>query len=128
MTKLLALKLDLIVEEFMLRTHGNVLAHGHAEAPRHETRDAGQDDGMGVTGRRTGDAHDQAHVGHEAVGCAKHGRAQDARTARLVGTLRGREHGPQSGPNGAHHGSRRWGLRHRDSVTRRMSTCALTIG
>ena len=91
MTKLLALKLDLVFEELVLRTHRDVLAYGHAEAPRHETSDAGQDDGMGVTGRRTGDAHDQAHVGHEAVGRSKHGLAQDALAARLVGICRGCE-------------------------------------
>ena len=69
----------------MLRTDRDILADGHAEAARQQTRDAGEDDGMRVMGRRAGDAHDQAHVGDETVGGAEHGRAQDARAARLVG-------------------------------------------
>jgi hypothetical protein len=63
MTELLALKFDLVVEELVLGTHGNVFAHGHAEAPRHETSDAGKDHGMGVTGRCTGDAQSWGLVG-----------------------------------------------------------------
>ena len=89
LTKLVALELDLVIEELVLRTDRDVFADGHAEATCHETRDAGQYDSAGVPGRRTRDAHDQTHVGHEAVGCAKHGRAQHAGTAGLVGTRRG---------------------------------------
>src|SRR5450759_3481233 len=83
-TKLVALELDLVIEELVLRTDRDILADGHAEAARQKTRDAGEDDGMRVVRRRAGDAHDQAHVGDETVGGAEHGRAQDARAARLV--------------------------------------------
>jgi hypothetical protein len=85
LTKLVALELDLVIEELVLRTDRDILADGHAEATRKQTRDAREDDGVRVMGRRAGDAHDQAHVDDETVGGAKHGRAQHARAARLVG-------------------------------------------
>jgi hypothetical protein len=46
LAKLVALELDLVLEQLVLRADGDVLADGHAEAARQQTRDAREDDGM----------------------------------------------------------------------------------
>ncbi len=82
--ELVALQLDLVVEQLALRSDGDVLTDRHREAARQQTGHAGDDDRMGILARRSGHPHDQREVAHEPVRRAENDGPDDARTAGLV--------------------------------------------
>src|SRR2546427_8786074 len=80
---------DLALEQLALAAHRDVLAGGHAEGPREETGDPGEEHEPRLTRRRAGHAHDEREVAHEAVADAEDDRPERAGLARAMPALGG---------------------------------------
>ena len=95
------LERDLALEQLALALHRDVLAGGHAERPREQAGDPGQQDEARVARRGAGHAHDQREVAHEAVADPEDHGPQRPRTATgAMPALAARDLGGAGGPAG----------------------------
>ena len=75
--QLATLDVELVLEQLLLRRHGDELASGHREGAGDEAGEPGEPDDAGG-GAGTGHPEDERDVGEQAVADAEHGRPRSA--------------------------------------------------